>query len=328
MLEPVDEHLAAAEPGEPVVVARRVSATGRREHRDLGPELVDLGLQLRVSRRSSSRSLRISASMPSSPGRPEKVIDSGSQPVRSSDPSPKMNPPIRSCSRADRPILPLDRHPEVTVTWRVVRAVPSISWVSATGSTRAGAHDHRLGRHDHRVGVAGASRGDLRRPRWPPGHRNLTDLRSADVSASRDDDGPRSSPCTSPHLDKVRGHEERRHRRRQLRPRPVSSRTSRSRPGLSLIVFNDLLNACTWLGIDKTVAQSDGHRAAQPDPPGLHRSASSQPPQDHSAFASNRSEVLFRGRIEDGEAGSWCRRKRICRDVTARRGPARRSSAR
>jgi hypothetical protein len=26
--------------------------------------------------------------------------------------------------------------------------------------------------------------------------------------------------------------------------------------GLSLIVFNDLLNACTWLGIDKTRAHA------------------------------------------------------------------------
>ena len=58
-----------------------------------------------------------------------------------------------------------------------------------------------------------------------------------------------------PHLDKLRG----------MKSAAVAGdnfetssefESQNQPPGLSLIVFNDLLNACTWLGIDKTAAQA------------------------------------------------------------------------
>jgi hypothetical protein len=92
-------------------------------------------------------------------------------------------------------------------------------------------------------------------PEWPPGTRNLTDLRSADVSEVTDSDRAEILALYTPHLDKMRG----------MKSAAVAGDNfdttrefeERKEPaGLSLIVFNDLLNACTWLGIDKTVAQS------------------------------------------------------------------------
>ena len=92
-------------------------------------------------------------------------------------------------------------------------------------------------------------------PDWPPGSLNLTDLRSADVSTITDADRAEIVTMYGPRLDDVRG----------MKSAAVagdnfeasSEFESHKEPtGLRLIVFNDLLNACTWLGIDKTAAQA------------------------------------------------------------------------
>lgn len=92
-------------------------------------------------------------------------------------------------------------------------------------------------------------------PDWPPGTRNLTDLRSADVSGITDADRADVLTMYVPHLDKVRG----------MKSAAIAGdnfeasrdfESQKEPAGLSLIVFNDLLNACTWLGIDKTLAQA------------------------------------------------------------------------
>jgi len=92
-------------------------------------------------------------------------------------------------------------------------------------------------------------------PDWPAGTRNLTDLRSADVSAITPEDRASIVTMYAPYADKVRG----------MKSATVAGDNfdvsrefeDRKEPaGLSLIVFNDLLNACTWLGIDKTAAQA------------------------------------------------------------------------
>jgi hypothetical protein len=92
-------------------------------------------------------------------------------------------------------------------------------------------------------------------PDWPPGSRNLTDLRSADVSDISQGDRAEVLAMYEPHLDKMHG----------MKSAAIAGdnfdasrefESQKEPAGLSLIVFNDLLNACTWLGIDKTVAQS------------------------------------------------------------------------
>ena len=92
-------------------------------------------------------------------------------------------------------------------------------------------------------------------PDWPAGTRNLTDLRSADVSTITPADRAEIVMMYAPHADKVRG----------MKSAAVAGdnfdvsrdfETENEPAGLSLIVFNDLLNACTWLGIDKTLAQA------------------------------------------------------------------------
>jgi hypothetical protein len=92
-------------------------------------------------------------------------------------------------------------------------------------------------------------------PDWPPGPRNLTDLRSADVSSITDADRADILAMYVPHLDKVHG----------MKSAAIAGdnfeasrdfENQKEPAGLSLIVFNDLLNACTWLGIDRTIAQS------------------------------------------------------------------------
>ena len=60
----------------------------------------------------------------------------------------------------------------------------------------------------------------------------------------------------APHLDKVRGMKSAAVAGDNFESSTRVREPERSRPGLSLIVFNDLLNACTWLGIDKTIAQA------------------------------------------------------------------------
>jgi hypothetical protein len=92
-------------------------------------------------------------------------------------------------------------------------------------------------------------------PDWPAGPRNLTDLRSADVSTITATDQAEIVKMYAPHVDKVRG----------MKSAAVAGDNFESStefgnqnepPGLSLIVFNDLVTACTWLGVDKTIAQA------------------------------------------------------------------------
>ena len=92
-------------------------------------------------------------------------------------------------------------------------------------------------------------------PDWPAGSRNLTDLRSADVSSITPDERASIVTLYAPYADKVRG----------MKSAAVAGDNfdvsrefeNQNEPaGLSLIVFNDLLNACTWLGIDKNAAQA------------------------------------------------------------------------
>jgi hypothetical protein len=92
-------------------------------------------------------------------------------------------------------------------------------------------------------------------PDWPAGPRNLSDLRSADISAITASDTDEIVAMYAPHLDKVRG----------MKSAAVAGdnfetssefESQNQPPGLSLIVFNDLLNACTWLGVDKAAAQA------------------------------------------------------------------------
>ena len=92
-------------------------------------------------------------------------------------------------------------------------------------------------------------------PDWPVGSKNLTDLRTADVSTITPEDRASIVTMYAPYADKVRG---------QKSAAVAGDNFDASREfedqkepaGLSLIVFNDLLNACTWLGIDKAVAQA------------------------------------------------------------------------
>ena len=86
-------------------------------------------------------------------------------------------------------------------------------------------------------------------PAWPGVLRNLTDLRSADLSAITDDNRVEMVAMYEPYAEHVRG---------KKSAVIAGDNFDRSRefeshdepPGLRVIVFNDLFNACTWLGID------------------------------------------------------------------------------
>jgi hypothetical protein len=86
-------------------------------------------------------------------------------------------------------------------------------------------------------------------PDWPGVLRNLTDLRSADLSAITEDNRVEMMAMYEPHAEHVRG---------KKSAVIAGDNFERSRefeshnepPGLRVIVFNDLFNACTWLGID------------------------------------------------------------------------------
>jgi len=86
-------------------------------------------------------------------------------------------------------------------------------------------------------------------PDWPGVLRNLTDLRSADLSAITEDDRVKMVALYEPHAEHLRG---------KKSAVVAGDNFDRSRefeshdepPGLRIIVFNDLFNACTWLGID------------------------------------------------------------------------------
>jgi hypothetical protein len=86
-------------------------------------------------------------------------------------------------------------------------------------------------------------------PNWPGVVRNLTDLRSADLSAITNDNRDEMVAMYEPHAEHVRGKKSAviagdnfdRSREFESHDEPA---------GLRVIVFNDLFNACTWLGID------------------------------------------------------------------------------
>ncbi len=92
-------------------------------------------------------------------------------------------------------------------------------------------------------------------PDWPAVTLSLTDLRSADVSNITEADRAEMIALYGPHLDTLRG----------TKSAAVAGdnfdvsrefEAESSPTGLRLIIFNDLLNACTWLWIDKTAAQA------------------------------------------------------------------------
>ena len=86
-------------------------------------------------------------------------------------------------------------------------------------------------------------------PDWPDVLRNLTDLRSADLSAITESDRVEMVAMYEPYAEHIRG---------KKSAVVAGDNFDRSRefeshdepPGLRVIVFNDLFNACTWLGID------------------------------------------------------------------------------
>ena len=92
-------------------------------------------------------------------------------------------------------------------------------------------------------------------PDWPVGPLNLTDLRSADISSITAADREDIVAMYVPHLDKLRGMKSAAVAGDNFEP-STEFESQNQPPGLSLIVFNDLLNACTWLGADKAVAQA------------------------------------------------------------------------
>ena len=92
-------------------------------------------------------------------------------------------------------------------------------------------------------------------PEWPVGPLNLTDLRSADISTISAADRADIVTMYAPHLDKVRGMKSAAVAGDNFEP-STEFESQKEPRGLSLIVFNDLLNACTWLGVDKAVAQA------------------------------------------------------------------------
>jgi hypothetical protein len=86
-------------------------------------------------------------------------------------------------------------------------------------------------------------------PNWPGVVRNLSDLRSADLSALTEADRAEMVAMYEPHGEHIRGKKsaviagDNFERAREFE-------SHNEPPGLRTIVFNDLFNACTWLGID------------------------------------------------------------------------------
>ena len=90
-------------------------------------------------------------------------------------------------------------------------------------------------------------------PDWPAVTRNLTDLRGADLSAISDANRVESVAMYGPHAHHVRGKKSAVVAGDNFdRARAFESHNEPA--GLRLIVFNDLFNACTWLGIDTSSA--------------------------------------------------------------------------
>jgi hypothetical protein len=90
-------------------------------------------------------------------------------------------------------------------------------------------------------------------PDWPSVTRNLTDLRSADLSGITDAHRVESVAMYGPHNQHVQGKKSAVVAGGNFdRAREFESHNEP--PGLRMIVFNDLFNACTWLGIDTSAA--------------------------------------------------------------------------
>jgi hypothetical protein len=111
-------------------------------------------------------------------------------------------------------------------------------------------------------------------PDWPSVGRNLTDLRSADLSAITDRNRVEAVAMYGPHAQHVQGKKSAVVAGDNFdRARDFESRNEPA--GLRLIVFNDLFNACTWLGIDTAAAtdtleelrsEARNGRSPSPDP--------------------------------------------------------------
>jgi hypothetical protein len=86
-------------------------------------------------------------------------------------------------------------------------------------------------------------------PDWPAVTRNLTDLRSADLSAITEVHRVEAVSMYGPHAQYVRGTKSAVVAGDNF-DRARSFESHKEPAGLRLIVFNDLFNACTWLGID------------------------------------------------------------------------------
>jgi hypothetical protein len=267
VLEPVDEDLAPAEAGEAVVVrtARGDAVAGERG--DFGPELVDLGLQLGVlAPKFVALAPNFGFHAQRSPGRPAEVIDSRPPACK------EFGPPVRKTRRAPATATPNDEalmqlcaapHTQMMGAW--ARAGSAFGLVRRRTLALVGIA-YRLDKVQGLTTIVwdgtitpGEWRAHLEAifddPDWPPGPRNLTDLRSADVSGITPEDEADVLTMYLPHLDKVRGMKSAAIAGDNFdRSRDFENQQEPS--GLSLIVFNDLLNACTWLGVDKTIAQS------------------------------------------------------------------------
>jgi len=90
-------------------------------------------------------------------------------------------------------------------------------------------------------------------PDWPAVTRNLTDLRSADLTAITESTRVESVAMYGPYAQHVRGKKSAVVAGDNFdRARDFESHNEP--PGLRLIVFNDLFNACTWLGIDTSTS--------------------------------------------------------------------------
>jgi hypothetical protein len=90
-------------------------------------------------------------------------------------------------------------------------------------------------------------------PDWPAVTRNLTDLRSADLSAITDANRVETVSLYGPHAQHLRGKKSAVIAGDNF-DRARSFESHKEPAGLRLIVFNDLFNACTWLGIDISAA--------------------------------------------------------------------------
>jgi len=92
-------------------------------------------------------------------------------------------------------------------------------------------------------------------PSWPPGSLSLSDLRAADLSTITGADQAEIVSLYGPRIDDVRGTKSAAVAGDNFEK--SSQFESRKEPaGLRLIVFNALLNACIWLGIEEAAAEA------------------------------------------------------------------------